>query len=223
MASFAPGRFTVQACLPHALLELPFVRINVTGSAIQVLPAVNGCRLLAELRRFLVAIAAGHRHVPTRQKKARLLVTSQRERGWPISVERVALVALVQVGSRSKLGGVTIAVTIRTKLELDLVERVFCLRSVTLPALQACVPALQGIGGYRMFFNAEPCRFESFDGVTGRAIAAVSPLRELPTVWIGPMAIRALFKCHRLLEITTRVAFHALHLCVFPEQGIFRF
>lgn len=170
-----------------------------------------------------MAIAAGHGHVPTRQKEARLLVPSQRERGWPISVERVALVALVQIWRCGKLAGMTIAVAVRTELELDLVERVFSLRSVTLPALQACVPALQGIGGCRMFFNAVLCRFESFDGVTGRAIAAVSPLRELPTVWIGPMAIRALFKCHRLLEITSRVAFHAFHLRMLPEQRIFRF
>ena len=49
VASFAPSGFSVQTSLAHALLKLPFMRISVTGSAIQVLPAVDGCRLLAEL------------------------------------------------------------------------------------------------------------------------------------------------------------------------------
>ena len=49
VASFAPSRFSVQTSLAHALLKLLFMRISVTGSAIQVLPAVDGCRLLAEL------------------------------------------------------------------------------------------------------------------------------------------------------------------------------
>ena len=170
-----------------------------------------------------MALAAGHGYVPARQKEARLLMASQRESGWTISFKRMALIALVQIGRRGKLAGMTIAVTVRTELELDLVERGFSLWSVTLPALQTRVPALQGIRGCRMFFDAKLCRFESFDGVTGRAVAAVSPLRELPTVWVGPMAIRTLFKRHRLLEITTRVALNALHLRVLTKQWIFSF
>lgn len=170
-----------------------------------------------------MALAAGYGHVPARQKEARLLMASQRESGWTISFKRMALVALVQIGRGGKLAGMTIAVTIRTKLELDLVERLFSLWGVALPALQTRVPSLQRICGCRMFFDAKLCRFESFDGVTGRAVAAVSPLRELPAVWVGPMAIRTLFKRHRLLEIITRVALNALHLRVLPKQWIFRF
>src|ERR1700722_20118482 len=103
---------------------------------------------------------------------------SQGEGGRPVSVKRVALLALVQVGRGSKLAGVTIAVTVGTELELDLVESVFSFRSVTLRALQTRVSALQRIGGCRVFLDPKLRGFESFDGMTRRALPAVRSLCE---------------------------------------------
>lgn len=50
VARLAAGRLSILTGLPHALLELAFVRIGVAGSAIHILPVVNGGWLLAQLR-----------------------------------------------------------------------------------------------------------------------------------------------------------------------------
>jgi len=149
-------------------------------------------------------------------------VTRQRESRGPISVQRVALVALIQIRRSGKLGGVPVAVTIRAKLKLDLIERVFPFWHMTLPALHACVAALQRIGGGRMFLDAELRRFESFEAVTGGAVAAVGAFGELPAVRIGVMAIGALCKGDRLFKVGACMALHAIHLGVFSDQRILR-
>jgi hypothetical protein len=135
----------------------------------------------------------------------------------------VALVALVQIRGRGKLAGMTIAVTVGTELELDLVECVFSLRNVTLHALQARVPALQRIRGCRVILNAELRWFESFDGMTRRALPAVRSLCELAAVRIRLVAIHALIEGDSFLEITPSVALDTLHLRMLSEQRIFRF
>ncbi len=147
---------------------------------------------------------------------------SQGEGGRPVSVKRVALLALVQVGRGSKLAGVTIAVTVGTELELDFIECVFSLRNVTLRALQARVSALQRIGGCHVFLNPKLRGFEAFDGMARCALSAVRSLCELSSVRIRLVAIYAFIEGDSFLEITPSVALDALYLRVLSEQRIFR-
>lgn len=167
-----------------------------------------------------MALAAGHRHVPAREQETRLLVPGQRKSRWPVSVQRVALLALIQVGCGGKLASMPVAVTVRAELELDLVESVFSLRSMTLHALQARVSGLQRVGGGRMFLDPELRRFPSVHGVTGRALASVGPLRELSSVRIGLVAIHALIEGDRLLEVALRMTLHAFHLRMLAQQRV---
>ena len=78
MARFAAGGLTVRTGLEHALPELALVRIVVTGGAVQLLPVINGGgRFGAKLRGFLMAFAASHRCMTTRQEEPSLLMAGE--------------------------------------------------------------------------------------------------------------------------------------------------
>lgn len=207
----------------HALLELPLVRIGVTGGAIQILPVINGRRLLAQLRRVLMTFAAGDSLMSTCKDEAGLLMPSQRERRWPISIHGVALLALVHVRRGCKLSCMTVSVTVGANLKLDLVERVLPFRNMTLRTLKASMAPHQGIGSGRVFLHSELGRFESFHRMAGGALPAIRSFRKLPVMRIGFVAIRTLLKNNGFLEIPLRVALYALYLRVLSEQRIFRF
>lgn len=58
--------------------------------------------------------------------------------------------------------------------------------------------------------------------MAGRAFASIRPLRELRPVRTGRMAIRALFKCQRFLEVSTLMALRARNFHVFSQERILR-
>ena len=137
-------RRTIRPRLLHALFELSFVRIGVATRAIQILPVVNHGRLGLELRRFLVAIGAGHGNVPAGKHEARLLVLGQAEGGGPVSLEIVAAITGIEVWRRRKLPGMLVGVTIGAALELNLEQRVLPFRDMALRAFQPRMPPCSG-------------------------------------------------------------------------------
>lgn len=59
--------------------------------------------------------------------------------------------------------------------------------------------------------------------MTGGALCARRPLGELPIVWVGFMAIHALLKGQRFLEVAAAVTLNAVDGRVLAQQGIFCF
>lgn len=79
VTGLAASRRSVRPRLQHSLLELALVGIGMAIGTAQVLPVINFRRLRLEFGGFLVAVATGHRDVPSCQHKVSLIVTGQRE------------------------------------------------------------------------------------------------------------------------------------------------
>ena len=157
--------------------------------------------------------------MPACQHKPGLLVLRQGEGGRPISIQRVALLAAVQVGRRGELSLVLVFVAVPAARELDLVQRVSALGDVTLRALHGGVLGFERVSGRRVLFHAKFRRFESFHGVTRGAFPTISPLDELAFMLVL-MAIHALLEGDRLLEIAAPMALQAIDTLVFPDQRV---
>ena len=104
------------------------------------------------------------------------------------------MLALVEVGCPGELRGVRVTVAIGAVLEPELVKRVFALGNVTLPALQSGMLAFQWICSRGVLLETEFGRSEAIRGVAGCAFPCISPLRKLPSVRIGLVAICALLE-----------------------------
>ena len=74
-----------------------------------------------------------------------------------------------------------------------------------------------------MLLHAKLRGLPALDGVALRTLPFAHSFRELAFVRVGGMAIRALGKSQRLLEIASRVAIAAADFQVHPEKRIFRF
>lgn len=207
---------------PHAVAKFSVMRIVVTGGAGEVLK-VKESGLFRVGREFhrLVAFRAGYGEVRAGEQESRLLVLRQPERRGPISIQSVALLAPVQVGSGGELPLVFILMAIETALELDLVERFLAVRNVALCALQAGMFPLQGVGSGCMLLQAKGARLETLHGVAGTALASIGALGELALMLIL-VAMHALLKSQRLFEIAAAVALQAIDFLVLAEQRIFR-
>jgi hypothetical protein len=75
MASFATHHGRAGPCGAHEFVKLPLVRIAVAGSAGKRWPVIQSRCVRPELRRLFMAIAAGNRHMASRQCKLRVFVT----------------------------------------------------------------------------------------------------------------------------------------------------
>lgn len=223
VAGFAARGFAVHSGAEHTLPELPFVWIGMTGRAIKFLPMIDSGLLIAGVNQVFVTVGADGRDMAARQYETSLFMTRQRKCRGMVSVQSMAFLTLIEVWRRRKLGCVPIRVTVRTELELDLVEGVLAPRNMTLRAFQASVPALQRIRARRMFFDPELGGLESVNGVARRAFAAIGALGELAVVRIRLVAIRALIEGNGLLEIALSVALHAFDLGMFSQQWILGF
>lgn len=140
MAGLASRRLSILADLLHALFELAVMDVLVTGCARQMVEKIRNLRLRLILICELVAIRAGHRDVAARQFELGLLVLRQRKRGRTVTLQVVALIALILVGLCRELVVVLVHVAIGAALEIrDLEHRVLALWSVALVALQLSV------------------------------------------------------------------------------------
>jgi len=158
-----------------------------------------------------VTLHAGHCDVSTRERKARLLVARNIERGWAVALHAVTVFATIQVWRSGELLAVRVGVTIRAKRKLHFVVCRSSRGQVTFRAGHRRVLAFERIGGCRVLFHGKLCRLETFDGMAGGAITAVRALGELPHVQVGRVTIGALLVRHRLFEICRAVALAALH------------
>jgi len=193
-----------------------------TGAG-EILPVIDHGWFWLELRELFVAVTARNRDVPASQDEVCLFVASQCEGRGLVAFKIVALVASIEIRCRRELPGMLIAVAVGAALELDFEESVFPLGNVTLRTLQSGMSSLQRIGRGRMVLHCELRRLPSIHGVTRGALCAGRPLCELPVVWVGFVAIHALLKSQRLLEVSAAVTLNAVDRRMLSEQRIFRF
>ena len=118
------------------------MRIGVATGATQIVPVIDRGGLRLELGRFLVAIRARHRHMPTRQYEMCLLVLGQSEGRGLVCLKIVTTVARIEIRSRGKLGCMLVDMTIGAALKLNFEQCFFTLRDVALGAFQTGVSAL---------------------------------------------------------------------------------
>ena len=225
MAGFATEKLPVRCRLPHELIELFLVRIEVAGSAGERGPVIKRGRTGTRFGGGLVAIVAGDRQVTSRQRKTRCFVPGNAECGRLHSLQGVAALTAIEIRRGGELPPMFIAVAVRAVLELHLVQRVFdvALRNVALRAPQRSMLALQRIGRRGVLLQSELCRLEAFNAVAGFTRPSIQPLGELSPMRIGAMAIHALLKCQRLLEISSGVALHTLDFNMLAEKRVFGF
>lgn len=214
MASLAPSGGPIGAQLLHPLLELALVRVSVATGAVKILPVVHhGLRfeLRIGISRFLVAIGARHRNVAAGQNEARLFVEHESEGGWAVAIQSVATLAGVEVRRGGELSSVAVAVAIGAMLKLDLKLCVFALGKMALIAAHSGMSALQRISAGRVVLHGKRRRLPSVDSVARGALALIGARGELAFVRVGLVAICALCKHQRLLEVAARVALGTLN------------
>lgn len=151
--------------------------------------------------------------------EAGLFVFGERKRRRPESLQRVALLALIQPGRSRELRLVFVVVAVQAAGELDFIKRFPSLRDVALGAFELRVLAFERVCGGGMRLHIEPRRLPAADVVAGRALAAIEALRELSVVRVF-VAIHALGERQFFLEVAVSVAGDAFHGLVLAEQGI---
>lgn len=188
----------------HAFFELPAVRILMTRRAGAIFKAIRDRFRFERILRLVTFIACS-RDVAPGQHEPRILVARQGERRRPVSIQRVTLLALVEIRRTGELCLVFVLVAIGALREFNFVERRPACGDMTPLALHRRVLPLQRVRAHRVFFHGEDRRFEAFYSVAARALAAIGTLYKLAVMRIRLMAIRAPRMRHRFFEISPRV------------------
>ena len=130
VASLAPERGSVGPLLCHARVEFAVVRIGMARGARTVLEVEwqNLVGPASEAR--LVTFGAGHGHMRSRERKARVLVLGDRERRSVKILYGVAILAAVLIRSGGELLVMRILMAIRASREFHFVDRVLPRRRV---------------------------------------------------------------------------------------------
>jgi len=180
-------------------------------------PVFHGNRGAARL--LLVALRTGYSEVSPGQRETRLLVTRQSEmRGLKLR-DAVALFAAILIGRGSELASVHVLMAGDALRLRNLKQRVLALGNMALFAFHLGVAALEWIHARGMLLDAKTGRLEPVERVTNGAIFESDACQELAAVVIG-MAIRALRKRDRRLEIPLVVAVAASYGAVFSDKRI---
>lgn len=90
---------------------------------------------------------------------------------------------------------------------------------MALRALQFCMPTQQWIRRRGVVLHREFGRLPSLDRMATCAFAVVCALSKLPVVRIRLVAVHALRKRERLLEVTASMALDAANAGMFSQQG----
>ena len=168
-----------------------------------------------------MAVGTGHGHVAARQLEPRLLMLGKREGRRTVTLERVALIALVLVRLRRELAVVLVFVAIGAALEIhDLEDRLFAFRRVTLLALQLGVSVDQRVVRLGVRLDVEQRRLPSLHVVTAGTLDAVRLTFRKLTVVLVLVAVSTFCKREFLLEVAIRVAASAVHGGMLAQQGI---
>ncbi len=115
-----------------------------------------------------------------------------------------------------------IGMAIGATLKFDFELRVLAPGNVALRAQQFGVSTLERIIGLRVVLRGESRRLESLHCVARGTLALVRTSGKLALVRIGFMAVHALGKDERLLEIPADVAFGATDFAVLAQQRVLR-
>ena len=121
----------------------------------------------------------------------------------------VASLTTIEPRISRKLAFMFIFMAVGAERELDLVARFPALRNMATGALYFSVRRNQRETCFGMIRYGICARYPAFNFMTALTLPAIGALQELPAVWIGGVAIRALGKGDRRLEIRTLVASQA--------------
>ena len=169
-----------------------------------------------------MAVGAGHGNVAARQLELRLLMLGQREGRRTVTLEGVALIALVFVRLRRELAIVLVFVAIGAAFEVrDLKDRVFAFRRMTLLTLQFGVPVDQRVIGLGVRLDVEQRRLPALHVSDSweRARTVRLTFRKLSVVLVF-VAVGAFCKREFFLEVAIRVATSAIHSGMLAQQRI---
>lgn len=191
VASFAADRAAVGAGLLHPFGELAIVRVVVTRHTSDVSEVIGHGRSGGRRLPGLVAIEAGHGHVPARKREAGFVMPPQSEGGRRVGLDRVAILAAAIVRRPGELAFVDVRVTVQTLGVFEAIIRALPGGNVTLGAGNRGVFSLQRVACGGVLGHSELCSLEAFDRVASLAGAAVLAGTKLSTMRIRSMAISA--------------------------------
>lgn len=135
--------------------------------------------------------------------------------------DAVTLFATICIGSGDELPLVHVVMAGNALRLLDCKDGRFALRNMAGLAFDFNMTAFEWIHARGMFFHTKGRRLKSIHGMTKGTICTSGAGHELTAVIIG-MAIHALGKCNRRLEIPLVVAVAASYGAVFSEKRISR-
>lgn len=167
----------------------------------------------------LVAIVAGHCHVPAGEGEAGYLVLRQSIAGCCEGQSCMAFLAAVAPGLARELSVMLILVAIDAGCKLDFVTRVLASGNMALSARYFRMRSHEGKAGFRVIRERKRRRAPTGNRVTAFAAAAVGPLHKLAAMRVGRVAVRACIVSDWSLEVAALVAAHAGHLEMLAKQG----
>lgn len=212
------GPVRPEAFLPIA--ELSVMRVLVTTRTRFVVKGKRNDFVFSAGRSDFVAFGASNGDVRSGQRELGLpMLRDGKQRAVPIRYRMAALAAVLKRRFR-KLAVVGVFVAVRAGRKLNFVNRLFAGRSVALVAFDFCVLAFERILGSRMFLDAKRRRLPSLDFVAFRTLPFLRAVGELAVMNVL-VAVRAVRKLERALELPFCVAGNATHLEVFADEGIF--
>lgn len=170
-------------------------------------------------RHWLVTLVTRYSHMATCQWKAALLMLRQSHRRCLERVAGVTLLTPIAPGVAGELSLVRILMTIDAYAELDLVKRLRASRNMAGGTLHRGVRRYQREARLRVIGLREDRWRPALHRVTTLAAPSIGPLRKLPGVRIGFVAVRAESVRNRRLEVARLVTGQARDLEVLTRQS----
>lgn len=220
---FAAQRSSIGALQRHAVLELALMGIGVAGRASAVREMERQNLVCSSAEAGFVTLRTSDGHVSPGKSEVCVLVLGNRKCRAMKVLYGVAVFAAILVGRGGKLFVVRILMAIRASRELHFVDGVFARRRMAFVTSDGRMFPLERIMRCRVLLNAKLRRLPACDRVALRTLSLARPRLELPFVRIGGMAIRALGKGQRLLEIASGVAVAASNFQMHSQKRIFCF
>ena len=212
------GPIRPEAFLPIA--ELSVMRVLVTTRTRFVVKVKRNDFVFSAARSDFMAFGATHGGVRSGQRELGLpMLRDGIQSAVPIRHRMAALAAVLKRRFR-KLAVVGIFVAVRTGRKLNFVNGLFAGRKVALVAFHFCVLAFERILGSRMFLDAKRGRLPSLHFVAFGTLPFLRAVGELAVVNVL-VAVRAVRKLERALELPFCMASNATHLKVLADEGIF--
>jgi hypothetical protein len=166
----------------------------------------------------LVAFVARHRLVSIDKREAGFLMQGQSVAGSLEGSPGVASLATIEPRISRELAFMFIFMAVQALRKFDFVARFLALRNMTRCALYFRVRRNKRETSFGMIRCRVCARYPTFNFMAALTLPAIGALQKLPAVWIRRVAIRALGKGHRRLEIRTLVASQACDSIMLSQQ-----